>query len=50
MLSEQDGPPVENVYPLTEESMINLNDIILFAFQLACQNRVVFIFSETVPN
>ena len=33
MQSQQDCPPAENVYPLTEESMINLNYIILLAFQ-----------------
>ena len=33
MQSEQDCPPAENVYPLAEESMINLNYIILLAFQ-----------------
>ena len=33
MQSEQDCPPAETVDPLTEESMINLNYIILCAFQ-----------------
>ena len=33
MQSEQDCPTAENVYPLSEESTINLNDIILLAFQ-----------------